>query len=62
MYGLDGTTFAWDTTIWKSGIWGGKIYIHINQNIEKIAFQLSKLSSKQWILLNYHYLIALNIT
>ncbi len=59
MYGLDETRFAWDTTIWKSEIWGGK---NIYQNIEKIAFQLSKLSSKQWILLNYHYLIALNIT
>ncbi len=29
------TIFGWDTTIWKSGIWGRKK----NKNIEKIAFK-----------------------
>ncbi len=29
----DRTIFGWDTTIWKSGIWGCKK----NQNIEKIT-------------------------
>ncbi len=31
----DRTIFGWDTTIWKSGIWGCKK----NLNIEKIAFK-----------------------
>ncbi len=34
MYGL--TIFGWDTTIWKSGIWGCKK----NLNIEKITFKV----------------------
>ncbi len=43
MYGLLWyTIFVWDTTIWKSGIWGEQK----NQNIEKIvlrnAYYLSK--------------------
>ncbi len=33
-YGL--LIFGWDTTIWKSGIWGCKK----NQNIEKITFKV----------------------
>ncbi len=32
----DRTIFGWDTTIWKSGIWGCKK----NQNIEKITFKV----------------------
>ncbi len=32
----DRTIFGWNTTIWKSGIWGCKK----KQNIEKIAFKL----------------------
>ncbi len=31
----DRTIFGWDTTIWKSGIWGCKK----NLNIEQIAFK-----------------------
>ncbi len=31
----DRTIFGWDTTIWKSGIWG----CQENHNIEKIAFK-----------------------
>ncbi len=31
----DRTIFGWDTTIWKSGIWGCKK----NLNIEKIIFK-----------------------
>ncbi len=30
------TIFGWDTTIWKSGIWGGKK----NLNIEKMTFKV----------------------
>ncbi len=33
----DWTIFGWDTTIWKSGIWGCK---KNNNNIEKIAFKV----------------------
>ncbi len=36
MYGMYRTIFGWDTTIWKSGIWGCKK----NVNIEKIAFKV----------------------
>ncbi len=32
----DRTIFGWDTTIWKSAIWGCKK----NQNIEKITFKI----------------------
>ncbi len=32
----DRTIFGWDTTIWKSGIWGCKK----NLNIEKITFKV----------------------
>ncbi len=32
----DRTIFGWDTTIWKSGIWGCKK----NLNIEKIIFKV----------------------
>ncbi len=32
----DRTIFGWDTTIWKSGIWGSKK----NLNIEKIIFKV----------------------
>ncbi len=32
----DRTIFVWDTTIWKSGIWGCKK----NLNIEKITFKV----------------------
>ncbi len=33
---VDMTIFGWETTMWKSGIWGCKK----NQNIEKIAFKV----------------------
>ncbi len=35
------TIFGWDTTIWKSGIWGCKT----NLNIEKIAFKIVQMKS-----------------
>ncbi len=39
MYGLleQDKIFGWDTSIWKSEIWGCK---KKNQNIEKIAFKV----------------------
>ncbi len=33
--------YGWDTTIWKSGIWGCKE----NRNTEKIAFKLVQMKS-----------------
>ncbi len=38
---LDMTIFGWDTTIWKSGIWGCKK----NLNIEKIALKAVQVKS-----------------
>ncbi len=49
----DRTIFGWDTTTWKSGIWGCK---KKNLNIEKIAFKIVQMKFLAMRITNQKYI------